>query len=531
MVPTQKSQKKQVKPKPPSRPANKPPEIPPTKTPAKPAAPPGDSKTGKAIAVKKGADFSDWFTEIVTKAELADIRYGVKGFVCYMPWAVMSIKKMYAKYETLLEKNGHVPLIMPTVIPKSFFEKEAEHVKGFAPEVFWVTEAGSEGEKLEDKLALRPTSETALYSMYHYWIRSYNDLPFKRYQSCQVFRYEGKMTRPFFRAREFHWIEAHDVFATREEAEKQVIQDMEMSYAMVRDEFCIPIIFFQRPEWDKFHGGVHTYAADALLENGKVIQLPSTHLLGQNFSKPFDVQFTNKAGQLEYGWITCYGPAISRIYGTMVAVLGDDQGLILPFDLAPVQIVIVPIIFKDSVEKVDAKCKEVEGLLQGKTGYTVKYDKRGWATAGEKFNEWELKGVPIRIEIGPKDIEKQQVVVVTRNPKEKKFVPAANLVETVIEIARNYTQNLRGQHLKRFDTYVQQAETIEETKKVIEDNKIACVGLCSIDMDGYDCAGQIEKTSGGLVRGKRVDEEPVKFERCIACGKRDPITVYVARAY
>ncbi len=534
MVPAQKPQKKQARAKPPVKPADKPPEKPPTKTPAKPDKPDkpaGSPGTGKAIAVKKGADFSDWFTEIVTKAELADIRYGVKGFVCYMPWAVMSIKKMYAKYETLLEKNGHFPLIMPTVIPKSFFEKEAEHVKGFAPEVFWVTEAGSEGEKLEEKLALRPTSETALYSMYHYWIRSYNDLPFKRYQSCQVFRYEGKMTRPFFRAREFHWIEAHDVFATREEAEKQVIQDMEMSYAMVRDEFCIPIIFFQRPEWDKFHGGVHTYAADALLENGKVIQLPSTHLLGQNFSKPFDVQFTNKASQPEYGWITCYGPAISRIYGTMVAVLGDDQGLILPFDLAPVQIVIVPIIFKDSVEKVDAKCKEVEALLQAKTGYAVKYDNRGWATAGEKFNEWELKGVPIRIEIGPKDIDKQQVVVVTRNPKEKKFVPAANLIETITEIAQNYTQKLRDQHLKRFDTFVQQAETVEETKKVIENNKIACVGLCSIDMDGYDCATVIEKASGGLVRGKRVDEEPVKFTRCIACGKANPITVYVARAY
>ncbi len=532
MVSAQKPQKKQAKVKGPAKPAEKPPEKPPTKTLASPAAPSGGSQTGKAIAVKKGADFSDWFTELVNKAELADIRYGVKGFVCYMPWAVMSIKKMYAKYEALLEKNGHLPLMMPTVIPKSFFEKEADHVKGFAPEVFWVTEAGSEGEKLEEKLALRPTSETALYSMYHYWIRSYSDLPFKRYQSCQVFRYEGKMTRPFFRAREFHWIEAHDVFATREDAERQVHQDMEMTYAMVRDEFCIPIIFFQRPEWDKFAGGIHTYAADALLENGKVIQLPSTHLLGQNFSKPFDVQFTNKDGQPEYGWITCYGPAISRIYGTMAAVLGDDQGLILPFDLAPVQLVIVPIIFKDSAEKVDAKCKEVEELLRAKTGYAIKYDNRGWVTAGEKFNEWELKGVPIRIEIGPKDIEKQQVVVVTRNPKEKNFVLAINLVEKVTEIAKNYTQKLRDQHLKRFDSFVQQAETVEETKKVIENNKIACVGLCSIDMDGYDCAMVIEKATGGAqVRGKRVDEEPVKFERCIACGKRDPITVYIARAY
>jgi prolyl-tRNA synthetase len=254
-----------------------------------PAASEQKTKPMSAITVKKSEDFSEYFTQLVEKAELADIRYGVKGFVCYMPWAVMTIKKMYEKYERLLEINGHLPLIMPTVIPKSFFEKESDHVKGFAPEVFWVTEAGGNHEKLEEPLALRPTSETALYSMYSYWIRSYQDLPFKRYQSCQVFRFEGRATRPFFRAREFHWIEAHDVFATLEDAEKQVRQDMEMTYKMVRDEFSIPIIFFQRPEWDKFAGAIHTYAADALLENGKVIQLPSTHLLGQNFSKPFNV--------------------------------------------------------------------------------------------------------------------------------------------------------------------------------------------------------------------------------------------------
>lgn len=489
------------------------------------------TQTGKAIAIKKGDDFSEWFTELVNKAELADIRYGVKGFVCYMPWAVMSIKKMYAKYETLLEKNGHLPLIMPTVIPKSFFEKEADHVKGFAPEVFWVTEAGAEGEKLEERLALRPTSETAMYSMYHYWIRSYNDLPFKRYQSGQVFRYEGKATRPFFRAREFHWIEAHDVFATQEDAEQQVLQDMDMTYAMVRDEFCIPIIFFQRPEWDKFAGAIHTYAADALLENGKVIQLPSTHLLGQNFSKPFEVQFTNREGQVDYGWITCYGPAISRIYGAMAAVLGDDQGLILPFDLAPVQVVIVPIYFKSSYDVVDAKCKEVEELLKARTPYIVKLDNRAWVTAGEKFNEWEMKGVPIRIEIGPKDIEKEQVVVVTRNPKEKCFVPDAELIDKVMDIANNYTQILRDQHLKRFDTFIETAETVNEAKAAIENNKIACLGICSTDMDGYDCATEIEKGTGGQVRGKRVDEEPIHFERCVVCGKSDPVTVYVARAY
>ncbi|MEX2757679.1 MAG: aminoacyl--tRNA ligase-related protein, partial [Candidatus Sigynarchaeota archaeon] len=186
----------------------------------KPAPVESEQKTKPmtAITVKKADDFSEYFTQLVEKAELADIRYGVKGFVCYMPWAVITIKKMYAKYEKLLEANGHLPLIMPTVIPKSFFEKESDHVKGFAPEVFWVTEAGGNHEKLEEPLALRPTSETALYSMYSMWIRSYQDLPFKRYQSCQVFRYEGRATRPCFRAPEFHMNEAHHVLAKLEDA-------------------------------------------------------------------------------------------------------------------------------------------------------------------------------------------------------------------------------------------------------------------------------------------------------------------------
>lgn len=493
--------------------------------------PKAEKQTLKAIVVKKAEDFSAWYTELISKAELADIRYGVKGFVVYMPWATITIKKMYQKYETLLEANGHLPLVMPTLIPESYFYKEADHVEGFAPEVFWVETAGSKGEKLEERLALRPTSETALYSMYSLWIRSYQDLPFKRYQSCQVFRHEGKATRPFFRGREFHWIEAHNVFATLEEARAQVLEDMEMTYKMVRDEFCMPVIFFERPQWDKFAGAISTYAADALLESGRVIQLPSTHLLGQNFSKPFNVQYMSKDGTSEYGYITCYGPAISRIYGAMIAMLGDDQGLVLPFDLAPVQVVIVPIYFKGKVDAVEARCKAVAATLRDVTGFSIKLDDRDYVTAGEKFNEWELRGVPIRIEIGPKDVEKDQAVLVTRYPREKRFVPATGLVDTVKEIAAGYTAKIKERHLQRFETFVERCETIDEAKQAIDHGKIAAIGLCSIGMEGYECAEYIEKNSGGLVRGKRVDEEPVTFTFCAVCGKRDPATVYVARSY
>ena len=482
----------------------------------------------KGITVKKSEDFSEWYSQLVQKAELADLRYNIKGFVCYRPWSVITIKKMYKKYEDLLEKNGHLPLIMPSLIPESNFHLESEHVEGFTPEVFWVTEAG-DGKKFEERLALRPTSETALYKMYSYWVRSYKDLPFKRYQSCQVWRYEGKATRPFFRAREFHWIEAHNVFATMDDAKAQVIEDMEMTHQMLEEEFSIPIIFFERPQWDKFPGAISTYAADALMESGKVIQLPSTHLLGTNFSKPFNVKFVDKEGEEKLGYITCYGPAISRIYGAMIAILGDDQGLIMPFDLAPLQIVIVPVIFKKSKEDIFKKCQEIEKMLSKK--YSTKLDGREDVTTGEKFNEWELKGVPIRIEVGPKDMEKSQAVVVNRHTKEKSFVKLDKLKEFVEDIAGNYTADLKKKNLVAFQKLVVKADSMEAARKAIEDRKIVACGLCSIGMDGFTCAEKLEKGTNGLVRGKKVGKEDIRFDKCIVCGKKAEETVYLARSY
>ena len=482
----------------------------------------------KGITVKKDDDFSEWYSQLVQKAELADIRYNVKGFVCYMPWAVRTIKKMYEKYEGILEKNGHEPLIMPSLIPESNFMLEADHVEGFAPEVFWVTETGS-GNKLDERLALRPTSETALYKMYSQWIQSYRDLPFKRYQSCQVWRCEGKMTRPFFRAREFHWIEAHDVFATEEEAKQQVIQDMKMSHEMLEQEFGIPIIFFQRPEWDKFPGAIHTYAADALMKSGKVIQLPSTHLLGQNFSKPFNVVFKDKDEKEKHGYITCYGPAISRIYGAMIAILGDDNGLVLPFDLAPVQIVIVPILTVNEKEKVLEKCNELNKHFSSK--YITKLDDRDYLSVGQKFNEWELKGVPIRIEVGPKDLEKKHAKVVIRQNGTKDFVKFTELKSYIDDTAKNYTKELKEKNLFAFDSMIEKANTVEEVKKAIENNKIACCGFCSLEHDAEPCAEKIEKEVGALVRGKKIAKETNKFDKCIVCGKPAKETIYIARSY
>ena len=479
------------------------------------------------ITVKKEEDFSAWYTEILTKAELADIRYNVKGFVVYREWATITIKKMYAKYEALLEKNGHLPLTMPSLIPESNFYLEAQHVEGFTPEVFWVTEAGSSG-KLTERLALRPTSETALYKMYPFWIHSYNDLPFKRYLSCQVWRYETKMTRPFFRGREFHWIEAHNVYATMEEAMDQVKEDMEMAYEMLQEEFAIPIIFFERPQWDKFPGAISTFAADVLMGSGKVIQQPSTHLLGQNFSKPFNIKFVDKDGEEKYGYQTCYGPAISRIYGAMIAYHGDNKGLVLPFDLAPIQIIIIPILYKNKEKAVLNKAKEVFNLFKDK--YKTKIDVSD-ESPGSKFYNWELKGVPIRIEIGPRDLQKQQVVIVKRHDGKKLIVKEAELFDKVNKIAENYTAEIKKKSLIDFESQIEECYEKDAAIEAINNGKIVACGFCSIDKEGEKCAEVVEKDLGAFVRGKRVDEEKREFATCLICGKPASCTVYLARSY
>ncbi len=220
----------------------------------------------------KKSDFSEWYNTITKDAQLCDLRYGIKGFVVFMPWSVMTMNRMYAMYEQAVESRGHVPALFPALIPEEYFTREGEHVKGFVPEVFWVTHAGDA--KLEERYAMRPTSETAMYTMYALWIHGTKDLPLKVYQRCQVWRHETKATKPFIRSREFHWIEAHDCFATREGAMAQVREDMEMAEEVIHGQFCVPFLFFKRPQWDKFAGAENTYAADTLMPDGRALQLP-----------------------------------------------------------------------------------------------------------------------------------------------------------------------------------------------------------------------------------------------------------------
>jgi prolyl-tRNA synthetase len=478
----------------------------------------------EGITVKKSENFSEWYTQVIQKAELADIRYNVKGFLVHKPWATKMIKLMNSIIEKELEERGHQPFFFPSVIPESFLKKEKEHAE-FSAEVFWITEAGEEHKKLEERLALRPTSETAIYSMFSLWIRSWRDLPMKTYQTCQVWRYES-YTRPFIRGREFYWIEAHNAFATKEEAEKQVKEDMEITRKTLYEKFCIPFIFFKRPEHDKFKGAVSTFAADTIMPDGKVLQLPSTHFLGQNFAKAFNVKFVDKDKKEKYVWQTCYGPATWRILAAVIAIHGDDKGLIIPPAIAPYQVVIIPIYYKKGEkEKVFKKAVELEKGLGVRSYADLKEDH----TPGWKFNYWELMGVPIRIEIGPKDLKKKQVVVARRDTGKKEVIKEKDLKEKVEFLLKNIEDDLRKKADKFFSENLSEAKNFEELKKILEEKG----GLVKIEWCGnVECANEIKaRTSGGTIRGTIFGKEEKPKGNCIFCGKKAKQIVYVAKQY
>jgi len=477
---------------------------------------------------KKEENMNEWFNELIRETELVDDRYNVKGFVIYREWSAMSLRKMYNIFEKILNKKNHMPLYMPVVIPEQNFYKEAEHVKGFTPEVFWVTEHGDK-EKLEEKLALRPTSETAFYQMYSLWIRSYNDLPYKRYQSGSVYRYETKATRPFLRGREFLWIETHCAFRDEKAALDQIQEDMETTKEVITDVFGIPVLFLKRPQWDKFAGAVDTYAADTITQNGKFLQTATTHYLGTNFAKAFNVKYKDEKEKDNLAHLTCYGPGISRELGTIVAVHGDNKGLRFPFEIAPKQIVIVPILIKGKEKEVLKKVNEIYKKFS--KDYDVILDNNTQKTPGEKFYFWEQKGVPIRIEIGPKDIENKKAGIFRRDLNSKEFILEKDLAKTISKIAKEFTLNLKKQAEKTFKENIVEVRDMKALEKALENNKVVRAPFCSIDRDGEKYADMIKEKTGAEIKGVVLTKETAPKEQCIASGKPAKHYVYIGRGY
>jgi prolyl-tRNA synthetase len=479
--------------------------------------------------IDKDKDFSNWFTEIIKSAELADLRYNIKGFLVFQPWSVLSMEAMYDYFERDLQRRGHKPYWFPALIPKSNLTKESEHVEGFVPEVFWVTEHGS-GEKLEEPYAMRPTSETAFYPMFATWIRSHNDLPFRTYQRAQVWRYETKATRPFLRSREFHWIETHCGFRDRADAYQNVLGDMQTTERVMHQVFGVPFLFFERPQWDKFAGGDNTYAADTLMPDGRVIQQPSTHLLGTHFAKAFDEKFTDESGAEQLVYNTCYGPAISRIFASVIAFHGDNKGLRFPFEIAPVQVLIVPIAaHKDP--KVGEKAAQLREQLFD-AGFRVEVDSTD-RMPGEKFYYWEMKGVPIRIELGPRDLAEKQVLLYRRDNGQKITVKEKDLETEIKKNAVLLSENLRKQADAKFRDVIRDAPDRKTLEKIVSDRGFARANFCSINLDGKRCAEVVEKEIGASVRGKRIDtdEKPFGKRECVICKQAAEAVVYIGKQY
>jgi len=474
------------------------------------------------LSVKKVEDFGKWYLEILQKAEVLDTRYGVKGFLVYMPLGMLTIKETYKLFENELEIRNHEPALFPVVIPQSYFKKEAEHIKGFEKEVFWITHAGKD--KLNEKMCLRPTSETAMYPMYSIWIRSHLQLPLKLYQSVAMYRYETKMTKPLMRGREFLWIETHTAQKSWEDAENQVKEDVEIFKKVVTDNLCIPFLLLKRPEWDKFAGAEDTYAFESILPDGLSLQIGTTHNLGEKFAKVFNIKYMDDSKKKKYVNQTCYGIGIGRILGALISIHGDDKGLILPPVVAPIQIVIVPIYTQNTKAKVLEKCGEILGRLEEK-GFRVHLDDREKYTPGFKFNEWELKGVPLRIEIGPIDIENNKISIVRRDFLERVTIDEGKLEEFVLETLDSISFQLKKRASELM--LIQDAKDYKELKEKLKSGGFVRIPFCM----RRQCAEKLKEETTAEVRGTLFGKSEKAEGKCAICNEKAKEMVYVAKAY
>ncbi len=472
----------------------------------------------------KEEEFSQWYSEIIEKSELVDLRCNIKGFVVFRPWAVRIIEVMYDLFEEELQKKGHEPCWFPALIPESNLKKEAEHIEGFNPQVFWVTQAGNT--ILDEKLAMRPTSETAMYPMYSIWIQGYSDLPLKIYQRGQVWRYETKATRPLIRSREFYWIEGHDCFATQKEAEAQVSEDIDTTEKVMHQKLGIPFLPLRRPVWDMFPGAIYTVSSDTFTPDGKVIQQPSTHLLSQEFAKTFNIKFKDKDGKDKYVWQTCYGPAMSRILASLVATHGDNKGLVLPFMVSPTQLVIVPIYKTETKEKILKECKKIEQEIKS-LGIRTKIDEKD-VSPGNKFYFWEMKGVPLRLEIGEQEIKAKEYTLYIRDENKKIKIKKLGDLKKQGEL---FDKRLKDKADSFIAKTIVNCETKQELQKALENKKIARIDFCSINKEGISCAETVEKEFNAFVRGTRHDKKEIPKGKCLFCNKKATEVVYVAKSY
>lgn len=466
-------------------------------------------------------DFSGWFNDLLWRAEIMDVRYPVKGLYVWYPYGFAIRKFVYNRLRELLDRD-HEETLFPLLIPEQEFMKEAEHIKGFENEVYWVTHGGTT--PLDVKLALRPTSETAIYPMYALWLRSHADLPMKYYQIVNTFRYETKQTRPLIRLREItSFMESHTVHATWEEAEAQCEYELGLTKEFY-DGLCIPITISKRPDWDKFPGADYTIAVDAIMPNGRTLQIGTVHHLGTHFSKTFSINYEDKNGEQQLANQTCYGIS-ERSIAALISLHGDDKGLILPPAVAPVQAVIVPITIGKRHEDVLAAAKKLESDLKA-AGFRVKMDTRDMRP-GAKYYWWELRGVPLRLELGPRDIDGGKVMAVKRMG-EKTSLELATVCDGVTRVLAEITEAIRAKAEEHTKSHLCSVDSMEALNTALNDGKVAVVHWCR----ERECGDAIEEKANSSILGTEVRSPYVAATdgKCIVCGKPGKATL-VGRTY
>ncbi len=463
-------------------------------------------------------DFAKWYTDIVLKADLADYT-GAKGFIAIKPYGYAIWENIQKYADEIFKKNGVKNVYFPVLIPDSLLQKEKDHVEGFAPEVATVTEAG--GKKLDEKLYIRPTSETMFCDLYSKWLNSWRDLPFVYNQWCNVLRWE-KETRPFLRSREFLWQEGHTIHETKEEAEERTLQMLDIYADVIENLLAIPVLKGRKTEKEKFAGAEATYTVETLMHDGRAIQAGTSHYFGQNFTKPFDIKFQNRVGKEEYPYQTSWGIS-TRLIGATIMAHGDNRGLKLPPRVAPIQVVVVPVMMKKQgvVEKATQVYEEL------KEEFRAEIDLRENYTPGYKFNDWELRGVPIRIELGPRDIENNVCVVVRRDTLEKETVDLEKLNEKIREILEDIQKNMYEECKKIREERTTTAENLDEFVKNIEEKQ----GYIKTMWCGKEeCENKIKELTGAHSRCIPFTQENLG-NKCVCCGDNASIMVVWGRQY
>lgn len=466
-------------------------------------------------------DFSRWYIDTIKKADLMSYS-PVRGCIVFKPDGYEIWENIQRELDRRFKETGHRNAYFPLFIPESFFQKEKEHVEGFNPELPWVTEAG--GEKLEERLAIRPTSETMIGHMYSEWINSYRDLPLLINQWANVVRWEKK-TQPFLRTSEFLWQEGHTAHEDEADARKETMQMLEIYRDFVENYLAMPVIMGQKTPSEKFAGAVDTYSIEAMMKDGKAVQAGTSHYLGTNFAVAFDIKYLDRDNQHRFCHTTSWGVS-TRLIGALIMVHGDDRGLALPPKVAPTQVVMIPIGPPKTRDQVIA-C--VDGLYDQlkKAGVRVKVDDRQDQSPGWKFNEYEMRGVPVRVELGPRDMENGQVVLVSRITGEKRVVAQSQFVEEVQKLLTETQQEMYDRAKKFRDENMTAADTLDELKAFLQQKRgFSLSGWCGSDA----CEATVKEETGATSRN--IPFEPgVKKSKCLVCGKDAKHTVVFGRAY